>query len=93
MSSGEQSGTGRAVGGDAEMSTLMTMLFAIASIEKSIMTSSRHDPAADIHKLCTTLDQILGATGGWSKNAEGLDGRRTGRTGSGLASVLSGKWM
>ena len=96
MSSDEPTGTGRVACGDKEMSTLMTMLFAIESIEKSkdkASSSQGTDPAADIRKLCSTLDDMLGG-GGREAKAVGLGSDcDKGRSGSDLVSRLAGKLL
>ena len=96
MSSDEQTGTGYAACGDKGMSTLMTMLFAIESIEKSKDNGSScqgTDPAADIRTLCCTLDEMLGQVGRETKSvAPGSDCGK-GRSRSDLGSRLSGKYL
>lgn len=96
MSSDEQSRTDGVMSGDEGMSTLMTMLFAIESIEKSKEKRSfghGEDAVADIRKLCVTLDEMLGA-GGRDKmgSGEGTDNLQW-RSRSDGASSLSGKWL
>ena len=95
MSSDAPSQNGRVACDNEGMSTLMTMLFAIESIEKSKdkTLSSRSDPAADIRKLCTTLDEMLGEGGREGKICAHGSGCDKGRSGSRLASILSGKFL
>ena len=95
MSSDEQSRVGGVAGGDENLSTLMTMLFAIESIEKSKgKTSSdrREDPAEEIRKLCTTLDGLLGITKDGKVSDRGV-GYFRGRSRSGGVSNSSEKFM
>ncbi len=96
MSSGEQIRLGQVVGADEGMGTLMTMLFAIESIERSKDNASskqREDPVADIRKLCNTLDEMLGQGGRKAKVSELGAGHREGRLGSDLGLILSGKYL
>lgn len=96
MSSDKQTGTGRVAFGDGGMSALMTMWFAIDSIEKSkdkVSSSRDDDPAADIRKLCSTLDEMLDPVGRETKSVTRGSGWEKGRSGSDLGSRLSGKYL
>lgn len=93
-SSDEPTETGCTACGDRGMSTFMTLLFAIESIEKSRDKASSNqgkDPAADIRKLCSTLDETLGVVGKETKTVACKSGSDNGRSGTDLGSLLSGK--
>ncbi len=96
MSSDEPTGTGCAACGDKGMGTLMTMLFAIESIEKSkdkASSSKGTDPAAEIRKLCSTLDEMLGDDGREAKAMTRGSDCDKGRSRSDWVSRLSGKFL
>ncbi|KAI9795608.1 MAG: hypothetical protein M1833_006929 [Piccolia ochrophora] len=64
-------------GTTGDVPSLLTMLWAIEKIEKARgkEEKTRSDPAADIRRLCVTLDNLFGGDGGNNNNVAGVHHR------------------